>query len=267
MTRRRLNPAALFVFTSLSLLIGLVVIRSTGDGVNVKIDDAISRVSMSLPSLRSDNADSVVKTSPVVAGNWPPVKGQSYPDLILNDQNGQLVRLSEFKGRPILLELAAIPCAGCQAFAGANDVGSFAGAPSQANLDSIHKSAERFANVRLGKDKNVVFVQLLLYGNSMSSPTSDEVAGWAKHFGMDRSDCNLVLQADASMLNHAVYHSIPGFHLIDSDFTLKYDSTGHHLKDDLYRDLLPALGEMARERPSSATPITPGQMQSNPFGA
>lgn len=259
--------AAFFLTLVLAVPIGLFVWQANGREVHPKIDEAISQLPSSLVSTLLVSSGTLGDRPPVVVGNWPPIKGQAYPDLILNDQNGETVRLSDFKGRPILLELAAIPCAGCQAFAGANKFGSFAGASSQTNLDSIHKCAERFASVRLGKDKNIVFVQLLLYGNSLSSPTADEVAGWAEHFRMQRSDCNVVLQGEASMLSQAVYDSIPGFHLIDSDFVLKYDSTGHHPEDDLYRELLPALGNMARETPAHAAPVTRGQLQSNPFGA
>ncbi len=44
----------------------------------------------------------------------------------------------------------------------------------------------------------------------------------------------------------ATYQKIPGFHLIDREFVLTHDSSGHHPEDDLYRDLLPALGQMVR---------------------
>ncbi|QDT07327.1 hypothetical protein K227x_57540 [Rubripirellula lacrimiformis] len=180
---------------------------------------------------------------PVVIGDWPPQKGQRYPDLILADQDGQTVRLSDFAGKVILLELAAVPCKGCQAFAGGQEFGGFAGVAVQPNLESIHHYADRFAGVDLGKD-DVVFVQLLLYGKSMSSPSQAEVAGWAKHFQMKRTEKTIVLRGDASMLGIETYEKIPGFHLIDEQFVLRYDSSGHHPGDDLYQDLLPALGRM-----------------------
>jgi hypothetical protein len=67
---------------------------------------------------------------------YEPVKGERYPDLILRDQNGDAVRLSDFAGKVILLELAAVPCKGCQAFAGGQERGGFAGVPVQRGLDS-----------------------------------------------------------------------------------------------------------------------------------
>ncbi|MDM4017292.1 TlpA family protein disulfide reductase [Roseiconus lacunae] len=181
--------------------------------------------------------------APSVIGNWPPVEGERFPDLVLPDQNGELVRLSDFEGQLILVEYAAVPCHGCQAFAGGKDCGAFGGYQVQPGLDSIETYAKQFANVRLGED--VVFVQVLLYGNASGPPTAQQVAGWAEHFGMDRENRQIVLQGDSSLLSQEVFDMIPGFHLIDRQFTLRSDSCGHHPKRDLYRDLLPLLGKLA----------------------
>ncbi len=183
---------------------------------------------------------------PAVIGSWPPTEGQRYPDLVLTDQQGETLHLSDLAGKVILLELAAVPCKGCQAFSGGNRYGGFAGVPVQPGLDSIHDYAERYAGVTLGEDEDVVFVQLLLYGKSMTSPSQQEVAAWAEHFQLDRSADEIVLRGDPAMLGAATYAMIPGFHLIDRDFVLRYDASGHQPNHDLYRDLLPALGAMSR---------------------
>ncbi|MEM6474405.1 MAG: hypothetical protein AAF802_33030, partial [Planctomycetota bacterium] len=158
---------------------------------------------------------------------------------------GDPTRLSQFAGKIILVEYAAIPCAGCQAFAGGKTRGSFGGFPVQA-LESIDHYAKQFAGTVLGTE-DVVFVQVILYGKSVSSPTPSEVAGWAKHFGMDSSPHRVVLRGDASMLNQTTFDMIPGFHLIDRDFVLRSDSCGHQPAENLYTDLLPLLGRLARE--------------------
>ena len=180
------------------------------------------------------------------AGTWPPVINRTYPDLNLVDQNGERFRLSRLRGKVILLEIAAVPCAGCQAFAGGNKRGGFGGVSVQKGLDSIHEYARRYGGIDLDRDKNVAFVQLLLYGRSMSNPTQDEVSGWARHFGMARGKNHIVLRGERSMINRQTYNMIPGFHLIDRDFVLRVDSSGHQPTHDLYRELLPALGKMAR---------------------
>lgn len=173
---------------------------------------------------------------------WPPRLDQAYPDLLLRDQNGKLIKLSQLAGKPILIELVAIPCEGCQAFAGGNSLGSFSGVPVQKGLGSIHEYAQQFGNVELGAD--IAFVQLLLYGKDLNAPTLEQTQAWATHFQMDARKRQLVLQGTNEMLGPETISLIPGFQLIDRDFVLRYDSSGHHPTHDLYRQLLPAIREL-----------------------
>lgn len=218
---------------------------------NANQDDPAFSVSLASVSNqvqdKISDRDSSPKLEPV-EGNWPPRVGSYYSDLNLTDQNGEPFRLSSLQGKVILLELVAIPCKGCQSFAGANDRGGYGGVAVQPGLDSIHKYAKRFGGVDLSRSNNVAFVQLLLYGESMRHPTQEEVTGWAGHFGMNRSRNHIVLRGDESMVNRTSYAMIPGFHLIDRNFVLRYDSSGHRPKHDLYHELLPALGHMTRQR-------------------
>ncbi len=58
-------------------------------------------------------------------------------------------------------------------------------------------------------------------------------------------------------VNQVSYKMIPGFQLIDPEFVLRADSTGHHPKHDLFTELLPRLGEMVRN--AHATPPRPAK--------
>lgn len=226
----------------LMIPIALVGLKISGRSPMPLIDKTVNHLPVQLTS-----AVGLRRAEPVVKGTWPPVSGEKFPDMILNDQNGQRTRLSEFAGKIILVEYAAIPCKGCQAFAGGKEHGGFGGFQVQPGLESVEYYARKFADVQLGSDQ-VVFVQVLLYGEDLSSPTAIEVAQWAEHFGMDRDENKIVLQGDPSMLGPQTYDMIPGFQLIDRDFKLRSDSCGHHPKDDLYRHLLPLLGQLASGR-------------------
>lgn len=185
--------------------------------------------------------------------NWPPRVGETYPDLTLTDQYGEKVRLRDFAGKVILIELAAVPCHGCQAFAGGNEHGGFAGFTAQPGLESIHQYATTYGNVDLGKDPDVVFVQLLLYGKKMRTPTAEEVGGWASHFHMNESPNRsgrpnqFVLRGTPELLTGNVHDRIPGFQLIGRDFVLRSESSGAHPETDLYQQLLPELGRLSRD--------------------
>ncbi len=171
---------------------------------------------------------------------WPPRLNYYYPNLTLTDQDGKKVSLSQFKGKVIIVEPIGISCPGCQAFAGGNRVGSFQGVTPQAGLQSFEEYAQTYAGVRLDNPK-IVFVQLILYNMGMQAPTLAEVQAWAKHFGMSTARNRYVLMGEANMLGNASYNMIPGFQLIDQNFVLRSDSTGHQPTNDLYRHLLPTL--------------------------
>ncbi|MEO1524144.1 MAG: hypothetical protein AAFX06_01850 [Planctomycetota bacterium] len=228
------------VATCFAVALGLIALRVSGHSAERFVERAVDAVPTSLTgSLGRKESESVIE-------NWPPAKGQRFPDLELQDQNGEAVRLSDFVGELILVEYAAVPCEGCQAFAGGKRHGGFAGFRVQRGLDSIEDYASRYAGVDLGED--VVFVQILLYGKDVKAPAPNEVTAWAKHFQMDRTKNEIVLCGTSSLLSRETYDLIPGFQLIDRDFIVRSGSCGHRPQDNLYTDLLPLLGRLARER-------------------
>jgi hypothetical protein len=180
---------------------------------------------------------------------WPPVHGQPYPDLRLLDEEGKPVALSQFKGKVILLEPTAMTCPACQAFSGGNlpGIGGFAGGTPQTDLLDVEQAVERYAGGASLRDPNVVFVQLMLYDLANQAPSAEDVRKWRDHFQLRRRHPGIVfLLADPRMLGPASYDMIPGFHLIDTDFRFVSDSSGHRPRNDLWRELLPAFGRLAR---------------------
>ena len=230
MKSRFAQPILAMIAIVFVILITRTGLQSTGRSVN------------ELP-VRFASAFGLGKGSPAVTP-WPPLKGERFPDLVLPDQNGDPVRLSDYAGRVMLVEYVAISCMGCQAFSGGADRGAFGRFGVQPGLKSIDQYARQYAGVSLGKD--VVFVQILLYGSDMNSPAASEAKRWAAHFRLDRNLDEIVLRASDSMLSRETHRLIPGFQLVDRDFTVVSDSCGHHPADDLYRELLPMMGKLVR---------------------
>jgi hypothetical protein len=177
---------------------------------------------------------------------WPPVLGQPYPDLALVDQDGRRTSLSEFKGKVILVEPIGMPCRACIALAGGHECGPFDGIAPQDDLKSIEEYAREYGHVDLD-DERIVVVQILFYTRDMSAAIPLDASRWARHFGMDRSKNRVVLTAEPHLVNPATHAMIPGFQLIDKDFILRYDSTGHNPRHDLYRELLPGMRKLLDE--------------------
>jgi hypothetical protein len=186
---------------------------------------------------------------------WPPRLGEPYPDLELIDQTGQPVRLSSFKGSVILIEPVGMNCPACQSFAGAHRLGSYEGVAPQEGLPSIEELLPKYAGGVSLSDDRIVVVQLLLYSMSMGPPTPADARQWAEHFRVDRARNHVVLAGTKELMGQASYDMIPGFHLVDRNFILRVDSTGHRPRHSLFTELLPMVPRLLEQPAVAATPI------------
>jgi len=177
---------------------------------------------------------------------WPPVVGQLYPNLVLNDQTGQVTAINDFRGKVVLIEVVGLTCRACHAFAGGNEAGMdrFRGIEPQRGLSSIERYARGYAKVSLDHP-DIVFVQLVLYGmDGRSPPSEEEVRAWASHFGMDRNKNEVVLIGDQRFISSATRKLIPGFHLVDQNGILRAMSSNDPRHDRLHESLLPKLASL-----------------------
>ena len=182
---------------------------------------------------------------------WPPQVGESYPDLQLIDHTGRRVRLSDFRGKVILVEPVGMNCPACNAFAGAHKKGGYEGTHPQNGLPSIEQLFSRYTDGLSLEDDRIVFIQLLLFDMRLQAPTSADARKWAQHFGFDKKSNVYVLAGTKAFLAPSVYRAsynlIPGFQLIDKQMILRSDSTGHHPRDNLFTTLLPMVPDLLTE--------------------
>ena len=186
---------------------------------------------------------------------WPPRVGEPYPDLELIDQTGQLVRLSSFKGSVLLIEPVGMNCPACQSFAGAHRLGPYEGIQPQGGLPSIEELVPQYTRGASLSDDRIVFVQLLLYSMTMDAPTSEDARKWAEHFRVDRAKNHIVLAGTKEFIGQASYDMIPGFQLVDRNFILQVDATGHRPRHNLFTQLLPAIPRLMEERPAKVSAV------------
>ena len=185
-------------------------------------------------------------------GDWPPKMEELYPDLELIDQDGNQWNLSRFKGQVILVEPIGMNCPACQSFAGAHIKGPYGNITPQKGLDDFEGYFESYAGGLSLRDEGIVLVELLLYDLTMGPPTPKDAKGWAEHFGMKSQNNHFVVIPATDMRNKASYDLIPGYQLIDKNFKLRSDSTGHHPRDDLWRTLLPMVPKVLMEKKGGA---------------
>jgi len=175
---------------------------------------------------------------------WPPVVGRTYPEIELCDLTGKKVKLSSYAGRVILLEPIGMSCPACQAFVGGEKKGGINGDTPQGGTSSL-ESYLAAAGVS-PTDTRVVHVQLLLYGPNMGVPTLAEAQAWAKHFDFGRRSNEVILIGDQRYINQHSYDMIPGMQLIDKNFVLVCDATGHNPRSSLFGELIPSVSKLLR---------------------
>lgn len=180
--------------------------------------------------------------------SWPPVVGQPYPDLELKDHRGNLVRLSDFKGKVLLIEPIGMTCPACNAFSGADKHGAFKGMGIQRGLGAIEDHMPEYAGGIKLDDPRIVYVPLLLYNLSMKGATGTDAKEWAAHFGIANLPNTYVLAGTDKLVNQASYDLIPGFQLVDRNFTLVSDSAGHHPQHSMWSHLLPMIPKLLEEK-------------------
>lgn len=195
--------------------------------------------------LSEPGGDRKADTSPGFA--WPPGMNEAFPDIELVSHTGRRVSLSEFKGKIILVEPVGMTCAACNAFSGAQVVGGYQGVRPQKNLPSIEALLPQYGNGVSLDDDRIVLVQLLLYDMNLKAPDPANAMHWARHYNFDTRDNVFVLVGDQRFINQASYDMIPGFFLIDQNFILRSDSTGHHPKYNLFTHLLAMVPELLAE--------------------
>lgn len=187
---------------------------------------------------------SALQAAPNTVPGWPPVEGEKFPELALYDHEGRPFSIEQLKGKPVLIELVAMTCAGCQAFSGGNKRGGFGGLPAQSDLESIDEYFKRFAGHDLFSEK-LSFVQLIIYDVRLGPPAPNDLARWRAHFQLDNAN-SYVVSGGAALASGESFKMIPGFILLDKDLTVLMTATGHAPRHNLYRELLPLAGRMLK---------------------
>jgi hypothetical protein len=133
----------------------------------------------------NENTPQLFKEHSGLDFSWPPKLGEPFPDLELVSHTGATVRLSDFRGKVVLVEPIGMTCAACNAFSGARERGGYENIEPQENLPSIEKLLPTYAHGQSLDDDRIVLVQLLLYDMKLNAPSPKDAREWAEHFGFE----------------------------------------------------------------------------------
>jgi hypothetical protein len=113
-------------------------------------------------------------------------------------------------------------------------------------MPSLDDAARDYGGISL-EDESVVVVHLLLYGMDLDAPSMSEAREWEEHYGLDDRENHVVLVGDSRLVSDASYSMIPGLHLVDRNFVLRYDAAGRRAPHDMWTDLLPGMASVIAE--------------------
>ena len=190
---------------------------------------------------------------------WPPKIGERYPDLELLNAHGETVRLASLAGQPMLVHIVGMTCPACNGYAGGNTkkIGPFPGMKAQGNLKSTAEYLPMYSNGIRISDKRLQVVTIIYFGRGNKIPQPHDAQQWAEHFGYDKQENHIVLIGQARHKNNISYKMVPGFHIIDQDFTFVSDASGHNPRHKFYDHSFPLLGKLVRAAKRKTTATSP----------
>lgn len=166
---------------------------------------------------------------------WPAQMNEVYPDITLFDQTGREFRVSDLKGRVIILEYVDMSSPISQAQSGANDRGAYG------VMQDIDQYARPFADI-LKKDPDVgialphhdvIELKIIVYTQDGLQPSRDDAQNWAAHFGFEKDKGVIVAVAKKDLRSVQTQDLVTGFQLLDKKLRLRVDSAGQEPKHNL----------------------------------
>lgn len=126
---------------------------------------------------------------------WPPMPNAPYPNVPFIKPDGSVLKMSQLKGRYVVIHYRGTTCPACKAMAERREL--------------------------MWKDPRVVNVDVLLFNDQMQPPSAADAAAWAKRYGFREDQGEIVVAgpawSHAPDLYQTTYKMVVGGQLIDKD--------------------------------------------------
>lgn len=172
---------------------------------------------------------------------WPPTLDAPYPDMELTDQDSLVFKLSDFKGKVIVLIPINMSSAHSQALENAFLFGTYRGAPIAKDVVALDEEIKKNAPSLTLPHDDLIFIHLIFHDLSDMFPSIGDAELWADHFQKRKSENHIVAVPNQRIPDYATNALIPGVQLIDRRFILRADSTGVSPKTRLREVLVPMI--------------------------
>ncbi len=189
---------------------------------------------------------------------WPAHMNKPYPEISLIDHDGKTFKLSDYKGKVIVLSFLDMSSPKSQAQAGSGLSGAYGvtkdvddmAEPFDAVLRDAGNKIDVFNGgmedeVSLPNDK-VIEIMVLVYGQEGGQATIDDAENWASHFDLEKEQGIIVAIPQKDIRGKESDQVINGFQLVDANQMLRVDSSGPAPKHNLRMTLIPLFSKLLR---------------------
>lgn len=177
---------------------------------------------------------------------WPPAMNVTYPDFDLIDQTGAPFKISDLKGKIVLIEWVDMSSPISQGYSNAADVGVFG---SVEKFDQFAVPIEKMiaketsGQIVLPND-NLQILKIIIQTQNGQQPQQKDAEEWAAFFKYSKEN-NVIVAVPAKDLRGKLTETItPGYQLVDADLMLRVDSAGLNPKHNLQMTLVPMLPKL-----------------------
>lgn len=177
---------------------------------------------------------------------WPPAMNSTYPDYELIDQEGKQFKISDFKGKVIVMEMVDMSSPVSQSFSGAAKHGLFG---TIDKFDEFSKPFDEMLSEYTDGQvvlplSNVVTIKVIIHTQTDAQPLPSDAENWANFFRLSKAD-NVIVAVPVNDIRGMQTDTItPGFQLVDQEMLLRVDSAGPNPKHNLGLTLIPKVPDL-----------------------
>lgn len=177
---------------------------------------------------------------------WPPAMNATYPDFDLIDQTGAKFKISDLKGKILLIEWVDMSSPISQAYSNAAESGVFGTVDKidQFVLPIEKMIAKETSDALILPNDNVQILKIIIQTQNNQQPQQKDAEEWAAFFKYTK-DNNVIVAVPVKDMRGKLTDAItPGFQLLDADLMLRVDSAGANPKHNLQMTLVPMLPKL-----------------------
>ncbi len=236
---------------SAKILFSLLFILMVASVANIEVNKKSPEEIASILKTQKENLAKIAQGKPLnenIPDPWPPKMNKPYPEIELIDQDGKEFKISDLKGKVIVLSFLDMSSPVSQAQSGALLSGAY-GLTQELDktVDTFDDALRKAIDVDFSlPNEDVIEVSVIVYTQDGGQASVDDAKNWADHFNLSKDNGEIVAVPKKDIRGEESDKIINGFQLIDKNNILRVDSSGPEPKHNLRMTLVPLLPKLLR---------------------